>query len=59
MQTLKKEAIDAIASLPDDADMEEIMYRLYVLESIRRGRADAQQGKTQSADEVLRDIQSW
>jgi predicted transcriptional regulator len=35
------------------------MYRLYVLENIRRGQQDATQGKTQSAEEVLRDIQTW
>jgi len=39
--------------------MEEIMYRLYVLENIRRGQQDAAQGKTQSAGNVLRDIQVW
>jgi predicted transcriptional regulator len=39
--------------------MEEIMYRLYVLETIRRGQQDAAQGKTQPADELLKDIQSW
>ena len=39
--------------------MEEIMYRLYVLENIRRGQQDAAQGKTQPADELLKDIQSW
>ena len=42
-QTAKKEAIEAIQRLPDTADMEEIMYRLYVLENIRRGQQDAAQ----------------
>ena len=32
---IKQEAIEAIQRLPDLTDMEEIMYRLYVLE--RRG----------------------
>jgi predicted transcriptional regulator len=59
MEPLKKEALNVIASLPDDADMEEIMYRLYVLENIRRGQEDADKGKTMPAEEVLRDIQSW
>jgi uncharacterized protein YicC (UPF0701 family) len=59
MQAVKQEALDTIARLPDDADMEEIMYRLYVLENIRRGQLDATQGKTLSAEEVLRDIQTW
>jgi hypothetical protein len=34
-QSLKQEALDAIQRLPETADMEEIMYRLYVLENIR------------------------
>lgn len=55
----KQEALDAIQGLPDTADTEEIMYRLYVLENIRRGQQDAANGKTESADEVLKDIQTW
>jgi len=59
MQALKQEALNTIAELPDDTDMEEIMYRLYVLENIRKGREDAAQGKTQSVEKVLSDIQTW
>jgi predicted transcriptional regulator len=61
MQThnAKQEALEAIQRLPDTADMEEIMYRLYVLENIRRGQRDAAEGKTQTAEEVLKEIQSW
>ena len=55
----KQEALDVIQRLPDNTDIEEIMYRLYVLENIRKGQEDAEQGKTQSAEEVLKDIQSW
>ena len=59
MQTTKQEALDAIQRLPDNVDTEEMVYRLYVLENIRRGQQDAVEGKTQSAEEVLKDIQSW
>lgn len=59
LHTAKQEAIEVIQRLPDTADMEEIMYRLYVLENIRRGQDDAQQGKTTPAEQVLRDIQTW
>ena len=59
MEPLKKDAINIITNLPDDADMEEIMYRLYVLENIRRGQEDAEKGKTTPVEQVLRDIQSW
>jgi hypothetical protein len=55
----KQEAIEAIQRLPDTADMEEIMYRLYVLENIRHGQQDAEQGKTTPAEQLLKDIQTW
>lgn len=57
--TAKQEALDAIQRLPDNANTEEIMYRLYVLENIRRGQQDAAEGKTQPAEEVLKAIQGW
>ncbi|WP_151704836.1 hypothetical protein [Nitrincola alkalilacustris] len=57
--TAKQEALDAIQRLPDNANTEEIMYRLYVLENIRRGQQDAAEGKTQPAEEVLKEIQTW
>jgi predicted transcriptional regulator len=59
MSTTKQEALEAIQRLPDNADTEAIMYRLYVLENIRRGQQDAREGKTRSAEEVLKDIQTW
>ena len=59
MQTAKQEALEAIQRLPDNVDTEEMIYRLYVLENIRRGQQDATEGKTESAEEVLTDIQSW
>ncbi|WP_415878825.1 hypothetical protein [Methylomonas sp. TEB] len=59
LHTAKQEALATIQRLPDTADMEEIMYRLYVLENIRRGQQDAEQRKTTPAEQVLRDIQAW
>ena len=59
MQTAKQEALEAIQRLPDDVDTEELIYRLHVLENIRRGQQDAAEGKTDSAEEVLKNIKSW
>ncbi|MBK8972052.1 MAG: hypothetical protein IPM37_11985 [Hahellaceae bacterium] len=58
-QSLKQEALDAIARLPESTDMEEIIYRLYVLENIRRGQQDAKQDKSTPAEQILQDIQKW
>ena len=57
--TLKQDALEALQRLPDNADIEEIMYRLYVLENIRRGQQDAEQGKSTPAEQLLKDIQTW
>ena len=34
----KQEALEAIGKLPEDTDMDEIMYRLYLLDKIRKER---------------------
>lgn len=55
----KQEALEAIQRLPDNANTEEIMYRLYVLENIRRGQQNSSDGKSQPVEEVLKEIQTW
>lgn len=59
MQAAKQEALEAIARLPDDTDMDEIMYRLYVLDKIRKGRQAADQGRTTSHEDLQREIETW
>ncbi len=38
MEAIKQEALKTIHQLPDDADMDEIMYQPYLLDKIRKGR---------------------
>ncbi len=38
--TAIQDALEAIQRLPDTASLEEIMYRLYALEKMRKGRED-------------------
>jgi predicted transcriptional regulator len=59
MQPLKQEAMDTLARLPDNADIEEIMYRLYVLDKIRKGREAVEQGRTLTHEELKREIEQW
>ncbi len=58
-ESTKTEALNAIRRLPENANTEEMMYQLYVLENIRRGQRDAEQGNTIAAEEVLQDLQRW
>ncbi len=59
MQPAKQEALETIGKLPDDADMDEIMYRLYVLDKIRKGQEAADQGRTVTSEELKREIDTW
>jgi predicted transcriptional regulator len=59
VQPAKQEALDTIGKLPDDTDMDEIMYRLYVLDKIRKGQEAVEQGRTVSSEELKRDIDTW
>lgn len=59
MQAAKQDALDAITRLPDDTDMDEIMYRLYVLDKIRKGQEAAEQGRTISHEDLKREIEMW
>ena len=59
MQAAKQDALDTITRLPENADMEEIMYRLYVLHKIRKGREAVERGEVLASDELRREIDSW
>lgn len=59
MQAAKQDALDTINGVPENADMEEIMYRLYVLDKVRKGQEAIEQGQTLASEELQRDIDSW
>ncbi|PIP39338.1 MAG: hypothetical protein COX19_08025 [Desulfobacterales bacterium CG23_combo_of_CG06-09_8_20_14_all_51_8] len=59
MQTIKQEAIDAISKMPEQVDMDDIMYRLYVIDKIRKGREAADRGDVLSADDLKKEIEQW
>jgi hypothetical protein len=53
---IKMEAKDTVRELldrlPDDCSLEDILYHLYVVQSVNRGLADAEAGRTVSHEEV-------
>ncbi len=57
--TAKQDAIQAIEQLPDDVPLDEIVYRLYVLDKVQRGLKDVDAGNTSSAEELAREIETW
>jgi hypothetical protein len=59
MNTLKQEALTAITQLPETADVDMIMYRLYVIDKVMKGRKAVEKGETISAEDLKREIESW
>ncbi len=59
MQPVKQEVLNTIGKLPDDVDMDEIMYRLYVIDKIRKGQQASQNGQTTPHEEVKKEIAKW
>ncbi len=59
MESLKQEAMNVISKMPDTANIDDIMYRLYVIDKVRKGRKAVQQGKTISVEELKEEMKSW
>jgi hypothetical protein len=59
METLKQEAIKVISNLPESANIDDIMYELYVIDKINKGRVAAECGNSLSVEELKREMESW
>jgi len=58
-QSLKQEALESLRHLPDDADIDEIMHRLYVIDKLRKSRETIEKGEVISHEELKREIEQW
>ena len=58
-QTLKQEALVSLQHLPEDADIDEIMYRLYVVDKVRKSRQAIERGEVISHDALKSEIEKW
>lgn len=52
--TVREEARRLVDQLPDDATWEDLLYQIYVRQSIETGLADCQAGRLVSVEEVKR-----
>jgi hypothetical protein len=59
METLKQEAIKAISRLPDSSTIDDIMYELYVIDKVNKGREAVKRGDSISVDDLKKEMQSW
>ena len=59
MESLKQEALNVISKMPDTAEIDDIMYRLYVIDKVRKGREAVKRGEVLSVDDLKNEIGSW
>ena len=52
----KQTVRELLDRLPDDCTLDDVLYHLYVLQTVARGRADVQQGRTLSHEEVAQQL---
>jgi len=52
-----KETVKAVLDrLPDDCSLDDVLYHLYVVQAVARGRADVEAGRTLSHDQVAEEL---
>jgi hypothetical protein len=52
----KKTVREILDRLPDDCSLDEVLYQLYVVQAVNRGRTDVASGRTLSHEEVAREL---
>ena len=58
--TTKERVQEVLDRLPDDCSLDEVLYNLYVLQTVDRGLADAEAGRTISHEQVADELrQKW
>jgi len=59
MKNLKEEAINAISTLHEDAEIDDIMYKLYVIDQVDKGLDDVRTGNIVTVEELEKEITQW
>lgn len=59
MRSAREEALESISRMPDTATMDDIMYRLYVLDKVRIGLDAAERGDVISNHDLKQEMDTW
>jgi hypothetical protein len=55
----KEDVLELARQLPDEIDVEEVIYRLYLREKLAAAEADIAAGRTLSSEEVRKQARTW
>ena len=59
MSAVKQEVQHLLNTLPEDCTYEDVQYHLYVLEKVKRGLDDVEQGRVFTQEEVEQHLSRW
>ena len=59
MSSVIQDVKKLVNHLPDDTSIEDVQYHLYVLEKIRKGRDDINNGRRYSTEEAKDHLSRW
>lgn len=56
MTVAKRQVLNLVRDFPEKIDIDDLMYRLYLLKKIEAGESDIRKGKTLSHQEALKKL---
>jgi len=59
MTIAKQEVFELIKDLPEEVDIDEIMYRLYLRQKLESAEKDVCDGRLVSHEEVVKETSKW
>jgi predicted transcriptional regulator len=59
MTIAKQEILELIKDLPDEVDIDEIIYRLYLRQKLESAEKDVHEGRLVSHEEVIKETSKW
>jgi len=59
MTIAKQQILELIKDLPEEVDVDEVMYRLYLRQKLEAAEKDVQEGRLVSHEEVVKETSKW
>jgi len=59
MTIAKQQVLDLIKDLPDEVDVDELMYRLYLRQKLEAAEEDVREGRLVAHEEVIQETSKW
>jgi len=57
--TVKQQVKNMLKELPEDCSIEDVQYRLYVIEKIRKGLEAADKGEVVTQEQMHKRVKRW